>query len=298
MKTKTRKRRTRRNRKKTPIIITIVVLVVYALLHFDNIKANFEKLINSKNSISQSGDTKEIKNKNSLELSRSKYDTQIIEHDYFTIGYNHNSLQANWVAYYLSSANLLNPVTSRSEDFREDEAVRGTRATLSDYRGSGFDRGHLAPAADFKFSKSAMSDTFLLSNMSPQIHSYNAGIWADLESLVRNIAKKEGDVYVVTGPIFYKENKKRQTIGANKIPIPDAYYKVLLVYNDNTKKAIGFIINHDEEENSALSSYAMCVDDIEKISNIDFFYNLSDDEEELIESDFDTKKWLFKKNQS
>ena len=156
--------------------------------------------------------------------------------------------------------------------------------------GSGYDRGHMAPAADFKWSAEAMSDTFYLSNMCPQEPSFNRGIWADLEAVVRTMAYDNGEVHVVTGPVL--TDGPYETIGKNEVAIPKQFYKVVLDYTDPDIKAIGFVLSN-EGSDKALQSYAMSVDEVEEITGIDFYPSLPDDQEEAIESKVNTADWNF-----
>ena len=137
-----------------------------------------------------------------LELPAPVEGEQIIEHLGYTLSYNEEAEQPSWVAYELTRDEVLADNAEREDNFREDKAVRTGSATLADYRGSGYDRGHMAPAADFKWSEEAMSGTFYLSNMSPQTGALNRGLWADLEAIVRQMAVDNEKVYVVTGPVL------------------------------------------------------------------------------------------------
>ena len=226
------------------------------------------------------------------EIPKTDFDEEVISHKAYTLGYNEETEQPNWVAYTLSKDNLLTPVTEREGDFREDDSVSTKSATLKDYRSSGYDRGHLAPAADFKWDKEAMDESFYLSNMSPQVGDFNRGVWADLESAVRSNAYENEFLYVTTGPIFTK--RPYTTIGTNKVAVPDAYYKALLVYNGNNKKAIGFVLPN-EKGDKPLVSYAVSIDELEDLTDIDFFYQLDDDDENRIEKSFNPKSWSYSK---
>ncbi|MBV5349132.1 DNA/RNA non-specific endonuclease, partial [bacterium] len=147
---------------------------------------------------------------------------QIIKHTYYSLAYSEENEQAFWVFYQLSSDNLGNQ--DRTDDFRADPAVNSGSASLIDYKGSGYDRGHLCPAADMTQNKTSMSETFFLSNMSPQTPGFNRGIWSTLEEKVRAWANQYSKIYVVTGPIF-KDNLA--VIGENKVTVPGYYYKVI-----------------------------------------------------------------------
>ena len=225
-----------------------------------------------------------------LELPKPIDGEQIIEHTGYILSYNEEAEQPSYVSYELTREEVYGAL-DRADNFREDKSVKSGSATLSDYKGSGYDRGHLAPAADFKWSEEAMSDTFYLSNMSPQVPAFNRGIWGDLEAIVRQIAVDNEKIYVVTGPVLTDGPYK--TIGKNKVAVPNQYYKVILDYTDPDIKAIGFVLpNSDKTEK--IESYVMSVDDVEEITGLDFFYQLPDDEEEVIESNVDITKWNLK----
>ncbi len=211
-------------------------------------------------------------------------------HTGYSLVYNEESEQASWVAYHLTRDELYG-LFEREDRFIRDPYITTGSAELSDYRKSGYDRGHLIPAADATWSQDAMKDTFYLSNMSPQKPSFNRGIWAELESVVRNFADTEGSVYVVTGPIFYPETEKI-TIGPNNVVVPDAFFKVVLDYEEPELKAIGFILAH-EGSHEPLKNFAVSVDEVEAITNIDFFPLLEDEIEEALESSFDVGDWNF-----
>jgi len=178
----------------------------------------------------------------------------------------------------------------RTNDFRIDYKVKTGSASLSDYKGSGYDRGHLAPAADFKWSSTVMSESFFMSNMSPQHPSFNRGIWKKLEGSVRNWADDNGEIHVVTGPIL---NEQFSTIGYNKVSIPNYYYKVILDYREPELKGIGFILPN-QKSNSSLQSFAVTIDEVERKTGIDFYHALPDEIENQIESTIDVRKWSFR----
>ena len=149
----------------------------------------------------------------------------------------------------------------------------------------------MAPAADFRWSFDAMNDTFYLSNMCPQTHSFNAGIWSDLESAIRSMAYEDGSIYVVTGPVL--TDGPYDTIGENKVAVPSYFYKVVLDYSEPTLKAIGFILPHENSKNP-LSYFAVTVDEVEERTGLDFFPLLPDKTEEKLESSLDTSLWALR----
>ena len=220
-----------------------------------------------------------------FELPRINDSEQIINHNYYTLSYNENHEQANWVAYKITIANITGSY-ARKNNFRIDPKVSTGSSTLSDYKGSGFDRGHLAPAADMKISKTAMSESFYMSNISPQNPSFNRGIWKKLEELVRSWVVDGKTIYIATGPILEKD---LPYIGKN-VSIPNHYYKVILDYSD--EKAIGFILPN-KKSNKDLMNYAVSIDIVEKLTGINFFDNLPDKIEEKIESELNIQSWYF-----
>lgn len=219
---------------------------------------------------------------------------QIVHHRYFTLAYNEEHEQAEWVAYVLKKEELEKPRVDRSDEFTEDPLVKTGSATLNDYRGSGYDRGHLIPAADRAFSEDAIQETFLLSNITPQAHQFNSGIWRELEETTREWAKKYDQLYIVTGPVLTLEGKGK--IGENEVTIPVAYYKVILDLSDPELKAIGFVIPN-EISYEPLFTYAVAVDDVEELTGIDFFPELLEgDLEEQLEREANIDLWTFYKN--
>ena len=176
---------------------------------------------------------------------------------------------------------------SREDNFRPDPEIPTGSATLADYRGSGYDRGNLAPAADMSFSVKTMDESFYMSNMSPQRGEFNRGIWKDLEAQVRSFAISEGDVYIVTGPVL--PQKKSLTIGASQVTVPERYYKVVW---DRTppEKTIGFILPNAGSSNS-LQSYAVTVDVVEAATGLDFFSEIPQPQQEQLESTITINAW-------
>ena len=216
---------------------------------------------------------------NNLELPKvnSKQDL-IIRKTGFSFLYNEPHEQATWVAYQLTQSETQGFV-ERTDNFREDPMVKTGSATTADYQGSGYDRGHLAPAGDMGWSTAAMSESFYYSNMSPQLPAFNRGIWKRLEEQVRSWAMDYDTLYVVTGPVLTADLSK---IGPNQVSVPRYYYKVLLDYSEPDVKGIGFVMPNQGSKLS-LQQYAVSIDSVERLTGLDFFYKLSDDHEGLIE---------------
>lgn len=208
---------------------------------------------------------------------------EIVKHTYYTLSYSEENEQAYWVYYELTST-FINGPQSRTDDFRADPLVSTGSASLDDYKGSGYDRGHLCPAADMALNKTSMSETFYLSNMSPQVAGFNRGIWSKMEDQVRKWAFKYSKLYVVTGPIF-RDNLG--IIGVDKVTVPGYYYKVLF---DGKNKMIGFILPNASSSKS-LDQFEVTVDEIEKETGVDFFPELNDQLEKQLEGNIDASNW-------
>ncbi len=214
---------------------------------------------------------------------------QVIHHTYYTLSYNEKNEQAQWVAYVMDRKMLNVPNLPRNNYFDPDYQVTTRSAFHRDYNSSGYTRGHLVPAGDMAFDTLAMRETFLMSNISPQLRAFNNGIWKELEENVRDWTYKAESLYIISGPIF---TGYRKTIGReNKIAVPDAFFKVLLDYTDPERKAIAFILPHEMSERR-LQEFMVSVDEVERVTGIDFFNEMINDvEEEKLESQFDKTKW-------
>ena len=224
-----------------------------------------------------------------IELSKTEKKEQIIYHTGFTLSYNETHEQASWVAYELTASELIKKV-NRSNNFKKDPKVKTVSALPSDYLRSGYDRGHLAPAADLSWSPTTMQESFYMSNMSPQKPGFNRGIWKKLESYVRQWAYENKSIYVVTGGIL---SSVKTSIGESNVGIPLYYYKVILDYTQPEIKGIGFILPNSSSS-KPLQNFAVSIDEVERRTGIDFFYNLPDIDEQKIESTFNVSSWTFK----
>jgi len=216
-------------------------------------------------------------------------DHQIRNFDFYSICYRESYEQAEWSAYSLKAEQLENRV-NRTDDFRPDPMITTGSADLNDYKKSGYDRGHLTPAADREFSKEAVSETFYMSNMSPQYPSFNREIWQYLEHQVREWAKKFGTVYVVSGPVLDKKAEEFESIGKNKVSIPQYYYKVILTKNGDSVMGIGFILSNTKHKDT-FWDYAVSIDEVEQRTGLDFFSLLEDTTESEVERSFNLDDW-------
>ena len=205
---------------------------------------------------------------------------QIVQRLGYALCYNEKREQADWVAYTLD-ASKLEKNAKRTNDFREDCEIATGSAALDDYRRSGYDRGHLAPAGDMAYSPQAMSESFLLSNISPQPHAFNEGVWNSLEQHFRSLAKSHEKLYVATGPVF--EKPSYPTIGSNKVAVPEFFYKAALIQDGVEFKMEAYIIPASAEKDN-YKKYRVSVDQMEKRTGIDFFYLLDDALENKLEA--------------
>ncbi len=265
----------------------IIVLGFLGLLKSDNSSQSYEVEYEPATSEENTLATADDSGRSFLPSSENK----VISHTYYTLSYNEEREQSDWVAYRLTKSSLEVPNVKRAKRFNYDKAIKTKSATHKDYSHSGYTRGHLAPAGDMAFNDKAMKESFLMSNMSPQVRPFNNGIWKELEESVRDWAFSNGELIVVTGPVFYDSD--HDYIGKqNKIAVPDAFFKVLLDNNGRDKKSIGFIIPH-ELSDKPLSDYAVDIDEVERVTGIDFFpdYFDSDNTEENMESSYNLKKW-------
>ena len=232
-----------------------------------------------------------------LEIPVTVQDADHEVHTYsgYTLCYRESYEVAEWVAYLLTKEELVK-VVGRTNDFRPDTSISTGSADLSDYKRSGYDRGHLAPAADMRWSEQAMHDCFLLSNITPQDNKFNSGIWNDLENFVRTVASRFGAVWVVTGPVLEKPASGYPSIGGNKVCVPEYFYKVLLVRRPakngepETVQAIGFIIKN-EKSHASIWDFAVPVDQVEERTGLDFFSLLPDDVENAVEVKWRRHGW-------
>ncbi len=228
---------------------------------------------------------------NSLEIPAHTNQELIVCHTGYCLSYDETYKLAKWVAYELTLEETQG-IIGRSDKFKPDPLIARNSATLDDYKKSGYDRGHLAPAADMKWSIQAMQESFFLSNMCPQDKSFNRGIWKKLEEEVREYAKHNKQIKVVTGPIL---QEGLTVIGPNRISIPRYFYKALLDYSQPSVKAIAFLMKNERSE-LPLSQFVVSIDSLEKVSGIDFFPLLPDADENKLEKEKCYHCWESDKN--
>ena len=213
----------------------------------------------------------------------------IVQHKYYALSYVEKYELPEWCAYELTSQRLNTKWVERSNDFRPDGKVKTGSSTPDDYRRSRYDRGHIVPAADMAFSTEAMSETFLMSNISPQEPAFNKGVWRELEELTRDWAKRFKHLYVVTGPVLTQPIQF--WVGENHVAVAPSYYKVLLDLSEPELKAIGFIVPN-QISTERIETFAVSVDEVEQLTGINFFQNLTEPNlEKELEANFDVSLW-------
>lgn len=208
---------------------------------------------------------------------------QVVRREGYTVQYNSDCKVPHWVSYRMLDTDLVANV-KRTDDFRPDPAITGPQASLADYRRSGYDRGHMARAGLFTRAKNVMSESFILSNIVPQDSYMNqSGAWRKLEDFEFQAVQKKKEVNIMTGPIVGPND---QRIGDGEVCVPEYIFKVL--YQKGS--AIAFIIPNFRTS-EAFTTYAVSVDDLEKVTGMDFLSELPDAEEKSVEESFNLSAW-------
>lgn len=212
--------------------------------------------------------------------------SEILQYPGFTVSFNRQHHQPNWVAWELTGRETQGTLP-RYNKFAEDESVLGS-AVPADYRRSGYDRGHMAPAADMKWSHASMVSCFYLTNICPQAGSLNSGAWKSLEERCRNWAQRDSAIIIVCGPIL--TDRLTQTIGQSRVSVPQRFFKVVLAPFANPPRAIGFIMPNGHVDGGMQQS-AVSVDEVERITGFDFFAALPDEVEDIVEAQCNFPLW-------
>ncbi|MEO1010249.1 MAG: DNA/RNA non-specific endonuclease [Bacteroidota bacterium] len=212
----------------------------------------------------------------------------VVTHQHYMLSYNEPFEQAEWVAYLLKKEHLTYDDRKRPY-FIEDPKVRTKSADWRNYKGSGYDRGHLCPAGDRRFSEQAYNETFYTSNISPQDREFNAGVWNRLELQVRLWAKRYGELYVVAGGVL---EEGLPEIGGEDVDVPRYFYKIVARGKPDRPRVIAFLMP-GRESKRPLSDFVVTVDVLEKRTEIDFFEKLQDDVENEMEKQVAIRDWTF-----
>ena len=224
-----------------------------------------------------------------LELPATNIWDVIIEHTGYSSSFNSTLLIPNWVAYELTSEELKGTVRRPSNSpFQPDPDYQGRQPERGDYSNSGWDKGHLAPCADMKWDENAMIESFYFTNICPQDHDFNAKDWEKLEEKARSIAQKKGSLYIICGPVVTKG--EYGTLGNNKVTIPDSFFKAFLYKDSSGYHSIAYLMPN---KNTGLptSNFAMSVNDLEAIIDLDLFTYLDEKKQESVEAQLLLSDW-------
>ncbi|TGL59516.1 DNA/RNA non-specific endonuclease [Leptospira sarikeiensis] len=210
-----------------------------------------------------------------MPISRGKI--SLIGRDGYTSGYSDIHKTSIWVCEEMTKEELVGNARRKNRFLPDPTIPRNNRAELSDYKNSGYDRGHLAAADNYKNDQRLNDETFFLSNISPQIHSFNAGIWKRFEQKIRDWVKQYGKIYVITGPLYFENSHEalessfmQKFIGKNKVGVPSHFYKIL-VKDEKDISILAFVIRHEASSSKVqLNTFLTSVDWIEKNSEINF----------------------------
>lgn len=213
---------------------------------------------------------------------------QLITHRYYTISYSYHHQNPEWVAYELLGKRLKQSQHDRVA-FREDP--KAPKAASSEvYTNSGYDRGHLVPAHDMAFDAQAMEESFYMTNICPQDPDFNRGIWKRLEHQVRTWAEQEQRLYVITGPILRERVPREARLKTSGPSVPRQFFKVILDYDGTNAKGIAFILENKGSD-EPLENFVTSIDRVEAYTGLDFFPNLSPQEEKHLEGSADMERW-------
>ena len=275
------------NKLKSVLLLAVVVAATYCWDHID---------MNSSSQSSRSQDSAIRDNqKDGYEVPkiiRKGVPSQLLERFSYKTSYNKETRTPNWVGLALTSEHTDGEYARKGHSFIEDLDVPLPRAIPADIRESecGYQRGHMCPAGDNKWSYKAQKDAFLMTNICPQNGNLNQHDWKYLEETCREWAKKYDKIYIVAGPIFY--SNKYKTVGERKVAVPDAFFKVVLQFGktSETTKAIG-LIYANQTGHHKMNYYVRSVDEVEKATGMDFFYQLDDNTESQIERESNLNEW-------
>lgn len=223
-----------------------------------------------------------------IPISKKQNPSLLLYREGYTASYNPETRTPNWVAWHLTASHTDGPVKRNGFSFQADQDIPEPRVDTYDYMRSGYDRGHMCPAGDNHWNQKAMEQSFLMTNVCPQVPALNSGLWNTIEKQCRTWAEQYGDVYIVCGSIYF--NQKHKTIGKNKVQVPEAFFKVILCLRDKPK-AIGFICRNASAKGHKKKDYVNSINEVERITGLDFFSQLPDNIEQRVESHADITEW-------
>jgi endonuclease G len=276
----------KKSSRKAPTLIITVGILITSGFFLISAQRNTAKQNNVQSSNLQSNNPS---NQSSWAMPAILPTETVTQHSAYSLVYNHKHMQAKWVAYNLTYGNTVGGA-ERSSKFSIDPSISPRTAVTSDYTKTGYDRGHLAPAGDMKFSAQAMSESFYMSNVSPQLPGFNRGIWKKLEEQFRSWAPSSHPVFIATGPVL--TDPITANIGQTcSISVPQRFYKVMLD-TASPMRAIAFVLPN-ASSSEPLSRFAMSIDEAERVTGIDFFPKLNDIQEAKIEKTLILNQWRF-----
>lgn len=200
----------------------------------------------------------------------------------FALSHDSSTKSPRWVAQRMTPNRLVATVPRSDRFIPDPDLPKGQRAELEDYRASGYDRGHMAPAADMRWSAQAMRESFYLSNMAPQIGAgFNRGIWSDLEARIRQWVERRGELFIFTGPVFETSLNKASKIGPNAVAVPTHFYKI--VFDPVRVETIAFVIPNTAHQGRRLEEFITSVRDVEQRTGLDFLNRITPGVQALIE---------------
>jgi endonuclease G, mitochondrial len=217
---------------------------------------------------------------------------EIIKHKNYTLRYEEDYEVPAWVAYKLRGEYTKGIANRAGNEFIPDRKVKDNSALTGDYSNTGYDRGHMLPAGDFKCCQELMNETFYMSNICPQVPDFNRGIWENIESRVRGWAVRDEEIFVVTGPVL---RKGLPTIGRyNNVAVPEFFYKIVLFYqpkSGRSPRAIAFLLPNEALFGKRMNNYVVSVDEVEKTTGIDFFAKLPNELQAKLEANSSWEAW-------
>lgn len=274
-------RRSRRNRKSRNTswawILVVVIVVVGGWLLYASEKQYRQTHITELSSI-------HLDNLEFVENTSS--DAQIKQYEGFMVAFDKQNKIPYWSSWELLGSETEGTI-KRGQRFWQDTEITGC-PTTDDYKYSGYDRGHLYPAVDAKWSNRTMTDCFALTNICPQAPKLNSGAWKTLEECSRRWARRDSALVIVAGPVLTATD--REYIGEAKVRVPAAFFKVILAPYLEHPRAIGFVYPN-EHSPGRMDEYAVTVDYVEELTGFDFFASLPDDIENVVEQQCDFKTW-------
>lgn len=295
-----KKKKTNKSVMKKVLTFLLMLIVAYFMTQGDLTALNDLPTIKELPSLSdvssqtkETSPTKKVKQTENIEIPASMESNKelVLHRTNYTLSFNKSTNLPNWVAWRLDKKKLAQKVSRDRYKFVADPEMSGKNAVVTqDYAQSGYDRGHMCPANDSRWSADAMRESFYMTNICPQNPSLNSGDWNELEQACHKWAE-EGPIYIVCGPILYKKSKAEYIGKEHKIRVPEAFFKVVLAgVEKGNPRAVGFVYKN-AKSNRPLDAYVNTVDEVERITGFDFFPQLPDEVENKVESRYNIKDW-------